>query len=335
MITISIIIVNYNGRRFLERLFATLNDQTFKNFEVIFVDNDSKDDSVDFIRQNYSEAKIVRLKNLGFGTGCNIGAESATGKYLIFLNEDMYLPEDFLEKIIAFRASLDKNNNKKIGGISCNLINFDSDPQEVRENYGASIDLFGFPVKGKNPEDIFAISGSPFFIAKEVFQAAGGFNENIFLYGEDIDLSWRLKIFGFNNFVFQQTQIFHYGGGTTGFFGPEKISENIFSSYIPMITNYKLLTLIFLIPFYFIYLTAVTLVIFIGKQFDGHYVIAILTKLGMILRNMKKILSFRKFVQSKRVKSDIFIFRYISLIPAFLQNKSYKKLLNNYMIKNC
>jgi len=227
MKTVTIIIVNYNGRRFLERLFSSIYSQTFKDFEIIFVDNESKDDSVSFVSQNYSETKIVRLKNLGFGTGCNAGAREAEGKYLVFLNEDMYLPEDFLEKIMAFRANLDKNSNKKIGGVSCKLINFDSDPEKVRKNYGASIDLFGFPTKGNNPNDIFAISGSPFFILKEIFQKVGGFNENIFLYGEDVDLSWRLKIFGFHNFMAQQTQIFHYGGGVTGFFGPEKISENI------------------------------------------------------------------------------------------------------------
>jgi len=335
MKTVTIIIVNYNGRRFLERLFSSIYSQTFKDFEIIFVDNDSKDDSIDFVSRNYPKTKIVRLKNLGFGTGCNAGAREAEGKYLVFLNEDMYLPEDFLEKIMAFRLKLDKNGNKKIGGISCKLINFDSDPQKMQEKYGASIDLFGFLVKGNNSDDIFAISGSPFFILKEIFQKVGGFNENIFLYGEDVDLSWRLKIFGFHNFMVQRTQVFHYGGGTTGFFGPEKISENIFSSYIPLITNYKLLTLIFLLPLYLVYLLVITAAIFMGKKFDWQYAASIFKKFGNLLQNMRKILRFRKFVQANRVKSDLFIFRYISLIPAFWLNKSYKKLSNNYKLENC
>src|SRR4030043_1232618 len=330
---VSVIIVNYNGQRFLERLFKSIELQIFQDFETIFVDNDSSDKSVNFVESNYPKAMIIQAKNRGFGTSCNLAAKSANGQYLVFLNEDMYLPEDFLENIINYRHNLE-SKRKNIGGISCKLIDFDSDPEKSSKILGARMDFFGFPVKNKNPHDIFSISGSPFFVSRELFLSAGGFNENIFLYGEDVDLSWRFKIFGYSNYICHDTHIFHYGGGVTGNFGPAKIANNIFSSFIPVFSNYHSLTLAVILPLYFIYVFALSIAIFIFKKLDFLYLKEIYKKYLTFFKNIKKAYKFRRFVQKKRIKSDFFIFKYISFIPAFVVNASYKKLFSSYIIKN-
>jgi GT2 family glycosyltransferase len=331
---VSIIIVNYNGQRFLKRLLESIEFQTFRDFETIFVDNDSSDMSVDFVRNNFPESRIIQAENRGFGTSCNLAVKSANGKNLLFLNEDMYLPEDFLENIISYKMKLE-SKRKHIGGISCKLIDFDSSPEKASRTFGARMDFFGFPVKNKNPDNIFIISGCPFLITKELFLASGGFNENIFLYGEDMDLSWRLRLFGYSNYICHDTHIFHFGGGVTGDFGPAKIANNIFSSCIPVFSNYHWLTLIIIVPLYLVYILFLSIAIFIFKKLDLLYLKEICGKYMTFLKNIKKVYKFRKFVQKKRARSDFFIFRYVSFIPAFIVNASYKKLLSTYIIKNC
>lgn len=331
MKTVSIIIVNYNGRRFLKRLFETIQAQTFQNFEVIFVDNDSKDDSVAFIEEKYGSAKIIRSENLGYGSGCNIGVANAIGKYLIFLNEDMYLPENFLESMIEFRENL--SGQEKIGGVSCKMVDFDSNPSLSPPTLGGMIDIFGFAVKNKNPKGIFVISGSPFFISRELFEKIGGFNEMIFIYGEDVDLSWRLKIFGYKNFINNNTFLFHYGGGATGNFGPQKIANVVFGSFISIFTNYGLTLLLLVLPFYFLCFIFFYLFLSIIKM-DKRYIQEMLKKKVFFLKNITRAFLIRRFVQKERVKSDFYIFKYISLFPAFFVNKSIGKIERNYTIKN-
>jgi len=331
MKTISLVIINYNGRRFLERLFATIRAQTFQDFEVIFVDNDSKDDSVDYVEKNYAEAKIIRSQNLGYGTGCNIGAKNAAGKYLAFLNEDMYLPENFLEKIIAFRDLLPKQ--EKIGAVSCKMIDFDADPADFPPTLGGNIDLFGFPVKNKNPEDIFIVSGSPFLIKRDLFEKIGGYNEMIFIYGEDVDLSWRLKLMSRDNFVNNGTYIHHFAGGATGNFGPQKIANIVYGAFISIFTNYNIFTFVIILPFFLICGLLFYLLLTIIK-FDISYVYEIMRKKIYFLKNFKKALKIREFVQKERVKSDFYILRYISLIPAFFLNNPLAKLGKNFSAKN-
>lgn len=330
---VSVIIVNYNGQRFLKRLFESVRHQTFRDFETIFTDNSSSDKSVDFVRNNYPEVKIIQAENRGFGASCNLAAKSADGKYLIFLNEDMYLPEDFLEKIINYRNKLELKD-RNIGGISCKLIDFDSDPEKSPKVLGARMDFFGFPVKNMNPRDIFSISGSPFLVSRKLFLSARGFNENIFLYGEDLDLSWRLKLFGCSNYICHDTHIFHFGGGVTGSFGPAKIANNIFSSCIPIFSNYHWLTLAAAIPLYLMYILVLGLAVFVFKKLDFSYPKEIGRKYLAFFKNIKKAYGFREFVQNKRIKSDFFIFKYVSFIPAFIVNASYKKLFASYIIKN-
>lgn len=331
MKTVSIIIVNCNGRRFLKRLFETIQAQTFQNFEVIFVDNDSKDDSVAFIEKKYGSAKIVRSENLGYGSGCNIGAVNATGKYLAFLNEDMHLPENFLENMIEFRKNL--SGQEKIGGISCKMVDFNSNPSLSPPTLGGTIDIFGFAVGNKNPKDVFVISGSPFFISRELFEKIGGFNEMIFIYGEDVDLSWRLKIFGYNNFINNNTYLFHYGGGATGNFGPQKIANVVYGSFISIFTNYSLVLLLLALPFYFICLVFFYILMTIAKR-DLCYMHEIFKKKVFFLKNIKKAFSIRRFVQKGRIKNDLYVFRCFSIIPAFFANKSVGKIRRNYTIKN-
>ena len=96
---VSVIIVNWNGRKWLEKCLDSLRVQTYKNFEVIFVDNASTDDSVDFVEKNYPEVVILKSdRNLGFAGGNNLGIDNSKGEFILFLNNDTWVKEDFLKK---------------------------------------------------------------------------------------------------------------------------------------------------------------------------------------------------------------------------------------------
>jgi GT2 family glycosyltransferase len=148
-----------------------------------------------------------------------------------------------------------------------------------------------------------------------------------------VDLSWRLKIFDYKNFINNDTFIFHYGGGATGNFSRSKIANVIYGSFISIFTNYSSVALLFILPFYFIGLLLFYTLLTILKL-DLRYASEMLKKFIYFLRNIKKTYSIRKFVQKKRVKSDFYVFRYISLLPAFFANKSISKIGKNYTITN-
>src|SRR3990172_9617974 len=123
----------------------------------------------------------------------------------------------------------------------------------------------------------FIVSGSPFFIERELFEKIEGFNEMIFIYGEDIDLSWRLNIFGYKNLTFNGTYIHHYGGGATGSLGPKKVADIVYGGLIPIFTNYRLVTLLFILPLFTVVALTFYLIITIFK-FDTQYLVEIIKK---------------------------------------------------------
>ena len=105
---ISIIIVNYNGKKWLQKCLDSLLCQTYNNFEIIFVDNGSSDDSVEFVNNNYKDERIKIIKsdkNLGFAGGNNLGIDNSKGEYILLLNNDTWVEFDFLEKLFIFYNS--------------------------------------------------------------------------------------------------------------------------------------------------------------------------------------------------------------------------------------
>ena len=98
---VSIVVLNYNGLKWLKPCLDSVVTQTYSNYEVILVDNGSVDTSVEFVEQNYPSVKVVRIgKNLGFAEGNNVGAKVAKGEFLFLLNNDTYVEKDYLEKLL-------------------------------------------------------------------------------------------------------------------------------------------------------------------------------------------------------------------------------------------
>jgi len=195
----SIIIINYQTpeitRNCLNSIFAFCD---IKDFEIILIDNASQDNSLDILKKEFGERiKIIEnQENKGFAKANNQGAKIAQGKYLFFLNSDTLLKENILVSLLNILE-----NDKLIGILTPRLLNKDGAQQEkAYGKYPKIIDLIFekiWPPK-KNPEgeDLFEVdwlSGAALIIRKDLFENIGAWNENFFMYFEDIDLARRVK----------------------------------------------------------------------------------------------------------------------------------------------
>src|SRR5271154_17653 len=184
----SIIVVNYNCKQWLARFFPSLRAQKiFDRCEVIVVDNSSTDGSAGTCEQemkSWANGHFLPTGgNYGFGGGCNLGARTARGKYLFFLNPDVWLEPDCLEEFVRHAES----STSKV--FSAMEVGYD-DENLMPGTHGQGapgFDIFGCttpPSPKENLDQLFAI-GSFFFIDRELFQKIGGFDREFFVYGAE------------------------------------------------------------------------------------------------------------------------------------------------------
>jgi N-acetylglucosaminyl-diphospho-decaprenol L-rhamnosyltransferase len=210
---VSIVAVNYNGKRWLSRFFSSLRSQTiFDRTEVILVDNTSTDGSAEICRQEMDSwpngVFLPTGGNYGFGGGNNRGAAAARGKYLLFVNPDVWLEPNCLAELVAGMECAGT-------GLGCALL-LDYDSDNIQSRGASGFDIFGCltPV-GKNhvmPQP-FAVA-TFFFIDRKTFQKLGGFDEKFFLYNEEMDLSWRAWISGDAIALIPAARMHHQGASS-------------------------------------------------------------------------------------------------------------------------
>ncbi len=189
---VSLIVLNYNGEKWLAKCFESIKTQTVASqIETIFADNSSTDSSVATARQwlaGFSNAAIVQTGgNLGFCAGNNVAARQAAGKYLLFLNADAWLEPDCVEKLLA------ETQRTKAAAASPWVLNYSDNTHQDLGFFG--FDIFGLP-SGSYPveytREIFIACGCAYFIEAEVFKQVGGFDDEFFMYADEVDLSWRV-----------------------------------------------------------------------------------------------------------------------------------------------
>ncbi|MDD3498637.1 MAG: glycosyltransferase family 2 protein [Candidatus Moranbacteria bacterium] len=217
---ISFIIVNYKSRNFLEKCADSIGKKA-KNFdfEIIIVNNDEK--NLEIESENIKNIKILEInKNMGFGASCNRGADKAEGEISCFLNPDAQILSGNLGEILeSFK------NNKEAGIIGPKVIEKNGDTQKW--SAGKEMDLvevlrsnLGFPRSRKiweSDEETEAdwATGAAMFIKKDLFTELGGFDENFFLYFEDIDLCKRARERGKKVIYFPYFKVRHIGGASS------------------------------------------------------------------------------------------------------------------------
>ncbi|MBN1263794.1 MAG: glycosyltransferase family 2 protein [Candidatus Pacebacteria bacterium] len=213
-VQVSIIMVNLNGEAMLKDWFETLACQTFSDFEVVVVDNDSRDASCRLIKELSPGTKLIKNKaNFGFPKACNQGADLALGKYLLFLNNDLELEKDCLENLIAF---MEANQEVTLAGPAV----FSGDKSRL-DSAGFFPTLTGFflyqnKIANPRPYEVFGVSGAAMLVRKKAFFKVGGFDAGLFLYGEEVDLALKVRmILAGQVWLVPQAKLYHLGGQTT------------------------------------------------------------------------------------------------------------------------
>lgn len=230
---LSIIIVNYNVKEFLQNLLHSLQKAVQNiSHEIIVVDNASDDGSIEFIREKFPYVQLISNKsNLGFSKANNEGLKIAKGKYLLIINPDTIVSEDTISKMIQFL-----NNHEDAGLAGCKILNPDGSLQlACRRSFPGPWTSFCkvtglstlFPksklfarynltyLDENETYEVDAISGSFMMMKKEVYEKVGGFDEQFFMYGEDLDLCYRIQQNGYKVYYYPGTQIIHYKGEST------------------------------------------------------------------------------------------------------------------------
>jgi GT2 family glycosyltransferase len=257
---VSVIIPHYNGEEILKDCLASLYQSTRIPLEVILVDNGSSDNSVQMVRENFPEVKIFQQeKNLGFAGGCNAGIEKATANYVLILNNDTTHRENWIEYLLETLQS-----DAQIAAVQPKLISWQN-----REYYdysganGGEMDIFGFPfARGRFfhhiekdekqydqlDREIVWASGTAFLARRDALIEAGMFDNTFFAHMEEIDLDWRLRLMGYKIMVEPRAEIYHRSGFTLGAESPFKKYLNHRNSLFMLMANYKISTLLYVLP---------------------------------------------------------------------------------------
>ncbi|MFZ2975159.1 MAG: glycosyltransferase family 2 protein [Candidatus Moraniibacteriota bacterium] len=215
---ISIIIVNYRSKTYLDKCLFSIDKHSFnEDLEIIVINNDQKEKLMDLV-ERYPRVKLYQnKKNMGFGAACNFGARKAQGEKLLFLNPDTQFLNNYIREILI---KIQKYQNVAI--IGPRLITDEGKTQEwstgketnfiqiIKNNLWMTESRYFWESKN----DIFVdwVSGAAMFIKKDVFDKIGGFDEKFFMYGEDMDLCAQARELGYDILYSPELTILHSGG---------------------------------------------------------------------------------------------------------------------------
>ena len=234
-VELSIIIVNYNVKHFLEQCLCSVQkaiDYLNKPAEIIVIDNHSSDNSINYLKPNFPCAKFIgNTDNFGFSKACNQGYQLSAGKYVLFLNPDTIVPEDCLERCISFFE-----NHHNAGAVGVKML--DGQGRFLKESkrafpspVTALFKLFGFArlfpsskllaryhlgyLDKNETHEVDVLAGAYMMVRRSILSELKGFDEVFFMYGEDIDLSYRIQNLGYKNYYLPEVSILHFKGEST------------------------------------------------------------------------------------------------------------------------
>lgn len=231
---LSIVILNYKVPFFLEMCLISVQ-KAIQNLdaEIIVVDNYSQDNSCEMVKTKFPNIQLIEnTTNFGFPKGNNIGVSQAKGKYICILNPDTVVSEDTFEKILKFLLT-PPSVIGDLGIIGCKLIDGSGNflPESKRgvpTPWVAVTKIFGFykisnffgkyyaqHLTENQSGKVDVLVGAFMFLERELYIKMGGFDENCFMYSDDIDLSYSILKLGYNNYYFADTTVIHYKGEST------------------------------------------------------------------------------------------------------------------------
>ena len=222
---LSVVILNWNGRKHLERFLPSVVQHTSGEAEVVVADNGSTDDSLQWLHDNYPQVRTIVLdQNYGFAGGYNRSLQQVDSDYVLLLNSDVEVTSGWWQPLVELL-----DNEKDVAAVAPKLRSVDNpDMFEYAGASGGFIDYLGYPFcrgrilsaierdEGQYDErrDIFWASGAALCCRREVYVELGGLDEDFFAHMEEIDLQWRMQLAGWRIMVEPRSVVYHLGGGT-------------------------------------------------------------------------------------------------------------------------
>jgi len=217
--SVRVIVVNWNGRRWLDGCFTALRQQERRADELVLVDNGSSDDSVEYVRRTFPEVHVAALdRNLGFAGGNNAGAANAHTEFLVFLNNDTRPQPGWLAALLQAIEQ-----DPSIGLVTSRLVYLGSPGvvDSAGDGYlrvgGAFKHGHGGPATDvAQSREVFGACGAAFVIRRSLFASLGGFDEDFFMVYEDVDLSYRARLLGWRVMYAHDAIVEHAGSASVG-----------------------------------------------------------------------------------------------------------------------
>ena len=215
---VSILLVNLDGKEYLERCLSSVLAQDYPNFEVILIDNGSTDGSIEFVKERFPTVMIIQNEeNLGFSTANNIGIETSRGEYLVTLNNDTEVEGQWLAEMVGAIQSA-----PGVGMIAPKMLNHYR--REIIDSTGIEIDLAGIAWnrrhgerdegREREPLEVFGPCAGAALYSRELLEQIGLFDQDYFSFYEDADLAWRARLAGWRCLYVPTARVYHVHSGS-------------------------------------------------------------------------------------------------------------------------
>ncbi len=303
---VSVILLNWNGIAFTKKCIASLKKQSFKDFEIVVVDNGSKDNSVEELKKISGIRLVCNSKNLGFAQGCNVGVRSARAStYIALLNNDTEVDADWLRELVV---AMDEN--PRLGEAMSLVHSKYGHADYVTPYFGTStLMLFVAPYDVQPKADlvpIFSATGGAMIYRRSLVEVP--FDKDYFIYNEDSWLGWLLRLRGYDVAVVTKSKVYHEGEATikknrqmSGYF--VFLGER--NRLLNLLQCYSLSSLVKLLPVFLF--TAFLLNVFELRKVPYRF-----RAYAWITLHVPRIVRKRRFVQQQRKVSDRQVTQYMS-----------------------
>lgn len=298
---VSIIILNWNGEKYLRRCLESVVNSSYPSKEILVVDNASTDYSIKIIHEFPRVRLIQNPTNFGFAQGNNVGYQGSTGDYIYFLNNDTYVKPDFLEPL-AEALELDKT----LGGVQSKI--YLPNEENRLDNIGGFLTWTGFlyhygfrkkdAPKYSRELEIFSAKGAGMCFKREVIERVGLFDEDFWAYFEETDFCWRVWLAGFRVKFIPQSKIYHLLAAS---FRTVPAYSVVFHNYknrlCSLIKNLSAPYLLIILPLHLAFLNLISFIYFLRLSFGQSAAVqlAIFWNILHLIATLAK----RTFIQTK------------------------------------
>lgn len=331
-----IIVLNWNGKSYVENCFRSLERLNYPNYEVVMVDNASSDGSVEYIRKNFTWVKIIQNKeNLGFianNKGMKYALENGAD-YILLLNNDTIVDEKIINYLVETAEK-----DERIGAVGPKVLS--SEQRDIIQEIGVGCDIFGFPFgihSGEidinqyvKPFDVLYCSACCLLLKRCVLEEIGYLDEKYFIFVDDLDLCWRAQLAGYRVVADPRAFLYHKSGGTVvgGYIKSDTYRTTTQRIYLrerntlrTLLKNYSLMSLALILPAYlFLFLGEMLFFLLKDSKVSGNYLKAL--KWNII--HLKDTVRKRREIQRTRKRGDKEIMKL--MYRGYGKLRAYKKI---------